>query len=127
MEEKIIDQTQLAEDISAKIPYEFLDNVLVKPLKPVMVEKEFSTPISNEEAKKDANGVEAKDFTEVKQVESDYRKGVVLKIPTAYEVKFNVGDIVIFPERAGRYFDLLKDSRLVRPFDIIAIERNDRD
>lgn len=126
--EKIIDQSQLAEDVSAKIPYEFLDSLLVKPLDPIMVEKEFSTPVSNEEAKKDANGIEAKDFDKVKketkQVESDYRKGVILKVPTDYEVKFKVGDIVIFLERSGRFFDLLKDSRLVRPYDVVAIQSN---
>lgn len=126
-DEKVIDQTPLAESVAEKIPYEMTDSLLVKPLDPIMVKKEFSTPVSKDGAKKDDNGVEANDFEEVKkeikEVESDYRKAVVLKVPTNYETQFSVGDIVIFPDRAGRYFDLLKDSRLVRPFDVVAIER----
>lgn len=134
--DKIIDQQVLAEDVASKIKYEFLDYFLVKPLEPVKVKKEFSKPVSNGEVTKDANGIEAQDFdkveTEVKEVESDYRKGVVLKRPTYYEKvdddasqyrEIKVGDVVIFRETAGLRFDLLKDSRLIRLYDIIGIEK----
>ena len=40
--EKLIDQTKLAEDVSSKINYEFRQHFLVKPLDPVKVKKEFS-------------------------------------------------------------------------------------
>ena len=41
-EEKLIDQSVLAEDVSSKIKYEFRDFFLIKPLDPVKVKKEFS-------------------------------------------------------------------------------------
>ena len=133
-EEKIIDQTVLAEDVSSQIKYEFLDFFLIKPLDPIKVKKEFSKPISTGTPVKDANGVEAQDFdnveTEVKEVNSDYRRGVVLKRPLYYNgsdvvgtsSEIRVGDIVIFRDAAGLQFDLLKDSRLLRLYDILGIE-----
>ena len=136
VENEIIDQSALAQDVANKIKYEFLDYFLVKPLEPIKVKKEFSKPVSTGTPVKDANDVEAQDFdnveTEVKEVESDYRKGIVLKRPTYYEVEdndaskyrnINVGDVVIFRETAGLRFDLLKDSRLIRLYDIIGIEK----
>lgn len=136
MEEKeeIIDQSVLANDVSEKIKYEFPDFFLVKPLDPVKVKKEFSTPVASGNPTKDENGIEAQDFddvkTEIKEVDSDYRRGVVLKRPLYYEnpenegvFQFKIGDVVIFRETAGLRFDLLKDSRLIRQYDIIGIER----
>lgn len=136
----MIDQTVLAEDVSQKIKYEFLDYFLVKPLDPIKIKKEFSKPISTGTPVEDANGIEAEDFddveVEVKEVDSDYRRGIVLKRPLYYESasdesnllsKINVGDTVIFRETAGLRFDLLKDSRLLRQFDILGVVRNDND
>ena len=133
-ENEMIDQSQLAEDVSSKIKYDFLDYFLVKPLDPVKVTKTFSKPVSTGTPAKDANGIEAVDFedveTEVKEVNSDYRRGVVLKRPmyyngsdvigTSQEIK--VGDVVIFRDAAGLTFDLLKDSKLLRQYDIIGFE-----
>ena len=83
MEEKLIDQSPLAESVAENIKYEFLDFFLVKPLDPVKVKKEFSKPVTTGTPAKDANGIEAQDFenveTEVKEVDSDYRRGIVLK------------------------------------------------
>ena len=133
-EDKIIDQSPLAESLSEQIKYQFLDFFLVKPLDPVKVKKEFSKPVSTGTPVKDANGVEAQDFdnveTEVKEVNSDYRRGVVLKRPLYYNgsdvigtsSEIRVGDIVIFRDAAGLQFDLLKDSRLLRLYDILGME-----
>ena len=134
-EEKMIDQSVLAEDVSEKIKYRFLDYFLVKPLDPVKVKKEFSKPVAKTDAPtKDENGIEAQDFdeveTEVKEVDSDYRRGIVLKRPLYYEADDNInaireikiGSVVIFRDTAGLRFDLLKDSRLLRQFDILGIE-----
>ena len=132
-EDKLIDQSPLAESVAQNIKYDFLDYFLVKPLDPVKVSKEFTTPVDTT-VKKDENGVEAQDFkevmTEVKEVDSDYRRGIVLKRPlyyngsdvigTSQEIK--VGDVVIFRDPAGLRFDLLKDSRLLRLYDILGIE-----
>lgn len=133
-EDKIMDQSALAESVGDNIAYRFFDYFLVKPLDPIKVTKEFVKPVSNNAPTKDANGVEAKDFedveTEVKEVDSDYRKGVVIKTPLYYDSpKFDgekvpaVGDVVIFRDTAGMRFDLLKDSRLLRMFDLLGIEK----
>ena len=131
-EEKIMDQSELAESVAKSIPYSFFDFFLVKPLDPIKVTKEFSKPVSDSAPKKDENGVEAQDFdkveTEVKEVDSDYRKGVVIKCPTYYDepgakMHAQVGDIVIFRETAGLRFDLIKDSRLLRLYDILGFEK----
>lgn len=123
----LIDQSQLAQDVAERIPYSFFDFFLVKPLEPIKVKKEFSKPVSNGTSK-DENGIEAEDFdkveTEVKEVDSDYRRGVVIKCPTYYDepdakIQANVGDVVIFRDTAGLRFDLVKDSRLLRLYDIL--------
>ena len=137
-ENKNVDQSVLAQDVSSKISDDFVDTFLVKPLDVIKVKKEFTKPVSEKPATKDENGIEAIDYdkteTEVKEVDSDFRKGVVLKVPMSYAAQINddktnyiakikVGDIVVFKDRCGAYFDLLKDSRLIRYYDIIAIER----
>lgn len=132
-----VDQSVLAEDVASKIPYSFLDFFLVKPLDPIKVNKEFSKPVTTGAPTKDENGIEAQDYdkveTEVKEVNSDYRKGIVLKRPMYYEqmianenhdgVEIKVGDVVLFRDTAGSYFDLLKDSKLIRQYDIVGVEK----
>lgn len=138
-EEKMIDQTQLAEDLSSKIKYEFRQMFLVKPLEPVKVKKQISEPVAkNTKPKKDKDGIEAVDYdevkTEIKEVDSDYTRAVVLKLPYEYthpyaddkmqQMPIKVGDIVVY--RTGRgamYFDLLKDSQLVSLYEIVAVEK----
>ena len=125
-----VDQKILARDISNKIPYEFLDLILVKPLDPIKVKKEFSKPVEKGSSV-DENGVNAIDYnevvTEIKEVDSDYRKGIVLKLPATVTKLDNVsdieiGDVIVFRDRSGAYFDLVKDSKLVRLYDVVAIE-----
>lgn len=137
MNEEMIDQSVLAEDVAGKIKYNFLDFFLVKPLDPIKVTKEFSKPVSTGTPVKDENGIEAQDFdrveTEVKEVNSDYRRGIVLKRPLYYEAsisnedsaycEIHIGDTVIFRDAAGLNFDLLKDSKLLRQYDILGIEK----
>ena len=134
-DKEMIDQTAVAQSLSDKIKFSFFDYFLVKPLDPIKVTKEFSKPVSTGTPEKDANGIEAQDFdnveTEVKEVNSDYRRGVVLKRPLYYEVEdskntfipINIGDIVIFRDAAGLSFDLLKDSKLLRQYDILGVEK----
>lgn len=135
MEEIKIDQSVLAEDISSKIEYEFRNMFLVKPLDPVKVKKEFSKPVAKDDtAKKDDNDIEAVDYdqveTEVKEVDSDYRTGIVIKVPFDSknrmsskdfpEMEINVGDTVVYKDNRGVWFDLLKDTQLIGAYDIIA-------
>lgn len=137
-DEKMMDQTQLAEDLSSKIKYNFRQFFLVKPLDPVKVKKQFSEPVSKDnKPKKDKDGIEAVDYddvkTEIKEVDSDYTRAVVLKLPYEYTHPYDdskikmmpikVGDVVIFRSQRGpMYFDLLKDSQLVSLYDIVAVE-----
>lgn len=131
MEDKIIDQSLLAESVAKGINTEFLDYFLVKPLDPIKVKKEFNKPVSNGAPTEDANGVKAQDFdnveTEVKEVDSDFRKCIVIKRPLYYNVQdsqeIKVGDVVIIKDTSGMWFDLIKDSRLVRQYDILGVER----
>ena len=137
MEEIKIDQSVLAKDISSKINYEFRSTFLVKPLDPIKVKKEFSKPVATDAAKKDDNDIEAVDYdevkTEIKEVDSDFSRAVVLKLPYEYthpyvdekihQMPIKVGDIVIYrSSRGAMYFDLLKDSQLVSLYDIVATE-----
>ena len=138
MDEKLIDQTQLAEDLSSKIKYEFRQMFLVEPLEPVKVKKKISEPVVKDtKPKKDKDGIEAVDYdevkTEIKEVDSDFSRAVVLKLPYEYthpyvdekiqQMPIKVGDIVIYRSaRGAMYFDLLKDSQLVSLYDIVATE-----
>ena len=134
-EDKLIDQSVLAEDVASKIPYSFRDFFLVKPLDPVKVKKEFSTPVVKENAATSVkDDIEAQDYdevkTEVKEVDSDYRRAIVLKTPVWYPTEdmkeneiINIGDVVLFKDTAGSFFDLIKDSKIIRLYDIVAVER----
>lgn len=133
-EEKMIDQTPIAESLSEKIQYEFRTQFLVKPLEPVMVQKKFTTPVGDKPSV-DEEGVKAIDYDEVKEevkeVESDFKRGIVLKVPFEYESRkeddrfkemdIKVGDILIY--KYAPYFDLIKDTQLVSAYDIIAVKK----
>ena len=54
-EDKIIDQSELAQDVSSKIEYEFIDMFLIKPLDVVRVTKEFTKPVVENPAKKESS------------------------------------------------------------------------
>ena len=129
-EDKLMNQSQLAESVAEKIPYTFHDCFLVKPLDKIMVKKEV-TELPNNKPVKDKDGIEAVEGTpktEVKEVESDYQQGVVIKIPSTYKETDNklmsvkIGDIILYKPTRTMPFDLLKDSRLIRYFDITAVK-----
>lgn len=136
-DEKMIDQAAVAESVGNKIKYSFSDYFLVKPLDPIKVKKEFTKLPDNKKPVKDKNGVEAVNVesseieTEVKEVDSDYRKAVVLKTPFYYEktlmenpnmMKIKVGDVILYKENRSMWFDLIKDSQLVKIYEITAVE-----
>lgn len=137
--EKLMDQAAVAESVSNKIKYEFSDYFLVKPLDPIKVKKEFTKLPEDKKPVKDKNGVAAVNVedseieTEVKEVDSDYRKAVVLKTPFYYEktlmenpnmMKIKVGDVILYKENRSMWFDLIKNSQLVKIYEIIAVENN---
>ena len=137
--EKLMDQAAVAESVSSKIKYNFSDYFLVKPLDPIKVKKEFTKLPDDKKPVKDKNGVAAVNVedseieTEVKEVDSDYRKAIILKTPFYYEktlmenpnmMKIKVGDVVLYKENRSMWFDLIKDSQLVKIYEIIAVENN---
>jgi hypothetical protein len=125
-----INQVVLAQSVSENIKYDVLKDVLVKPLEPVMIEKEVQVPkvkkTTNDEASSNIQEYDELE-TKIERIKSAFRRGVVLKlpidIPTDTSFKFNVGDIVVYNERMSKDFDLLKDSQLVKAYDIVAIEK----
>lgn len=119
------DTKTLAADIAAKITYTPTDDrLLVKPLKPVMVTKELPVVPKQQGAMQDIEETEVK--LEKRKVEANMRKGIVIKLGPDYaksiEPTFGVGDIVIYPALAGVNFELLKDSRLLRRYEVVAYE-----
>ena len=131
-EDKLMNQQQLADIVAEKIPYTFHDCFLVKPLDKIMVKKEV-TELPNNKPVKDKDGIEAVEGTpktEVKEVESDYQQGVVIKIPSTYKeidnklMSVKIGDIILYKPTRTMPFDLLKDSRLIRYFDIVAVKND---
>lgn len=124
------DDHKIAEDLNKKVTYTFIRQFLVKPLPLKKVKKEFSTPVTKDVTKKD--GVEAADYDDVKvetkEVDSDWREGVVIKVPVEYQKMIDnntvenivPGDTIVYRDRCGQYFDLYKDSQLVSIHDIVA-------
>ena len=61
---------------------------------------------------------------ETKKVDSDYMEGIVISIPPTLDralLGYTIGDTVVFHRRVPSYFDLFKDSMLVKPYDIMAV------
>lgn len=116
MEDKVL------ETVVNGIEWNMLKDVLVKPLPPIMVTKEFTEQVPNGEVDEDGfNGYDTK--TETKEVESDWATGIVLKIPTNLtDPQFEVGDTIVYNKKFAMYFDLLKDTQLVKPYDVIAVK-----
>lgn len=109
--------------------YKFFRDIIVKPLDPIMVTKEVTEQIPN--GKTDENGYNLYDtHTEVKEVESDWAKGEVVYVPEfenpqgemkpIFPVK--AGDIVVYPTKAAKVFELDEDIRMISPSHIFAVE-----
>lgn len=120
-----VSNEMLASYVSDNIHYTMRKDVLIKPLDPIMVKKEFSTPVVKDTVKEEGETINEYDDVkkEIKEVESNFSRGIVLKVPASdTEWDFKVGNIVIYNKRFSVDFDILKNSVLVKPYDIIAIE-----
>jgi len=114
MEDKIL------ETVIDKLEYTFTKDILVKPLDPIMVTKEYVEQIPTGETDEEGfNKYETK--THTKEVESDFAKGIVLAIPTDTECSFTIGQVIVYAKKFAKDFDLFKNSQLVKPYDAIAI------
>lgn len=113
---------KLIEETLKNIDYTVINDVLVKTLTPVKVNKIITEQVPTGE--KDENGYEMYDTKdEEKEVESDWSIGVVLCLPkvSVTEHPFTVGDTVVYNKKFARDFDLIRNTNLVRPYDIVAI------
>ena len=106
---------------SNRIPLTPIEYVLVKPLDVEIVTKVVKEPVGNGKVDKKTNAekVEFKDIT--KEVPSQFRKGVILAIPTCMKANYVLGDTIVYRTGAGVDFDLFKDSQLVKFYDIVGV------
>ena len=116
---------KLLETALKNMPYNFIREVLVKPLPNKMVTKTFQKLVETD--KKDQDNVGLSETEEVtEEVPSDFREGVLLtECPdsTVWANASNIpkkGDIVLYLERGVKEFDLFKDSVIMLPYSIIA-------
>lgn len=113
MEDKVL------ETVVNGLEYSFEKDILVKPLAPIMVTKEYTEQIpTGEKDEEGFNKYEVK--THTKEVESDFAKGIVLSIPIGTDSTIKVGDTIVYPKKFAKDFDLFKDSQLVKPYDVVA-------
>ena len=113
----------IAQSINDGLKYSFLKDLLVKPLPVQMIEKVVTTQIPTGET--DEAGFNLYETQEeIKSEEADYREGIVISLPSTLDpstLGFGIGDTVVFHKRYPAYFDLFKDSMIVKPYDIIAV------
>ena len=113
MEDKVL------ETVVNGLEYSFEKDILVKPLNPIMITKEYTEQIPTGEKNEEGfNKYETK--THTKEVESDFAKGIVLSIPTGADSTVKVGDTIVYPKKFAKDFDIFKDSQLVKPYDVVA-------
>ena len=116
----------IAESLQDGIGFTMIKDVLVKPLAPVMIKREFEVPVVKEQTTEDGESINEFEETkkEIREVESNFATGIEIKMPTGYSDSnwgFKVGDKVAFNKRMSVEFDLFKDSVLVKTYDVIAI------
>lgn len=112
---------KILETVVNSVKFTFEKDFLVKPLEPTMIKRKYTEQVPN--GKKDEEGNNLYDTKDViKEEESDFEKGVVISIPTIYDGSITCGNTVVYPKKFAKEFDLFKDSKLVKPYDIVAIE-----
>ena len=117
MEDKVL------ETVLEGLKYVPLKDILIKPLAPIKLTKEVTEAVGTGE--KDVDGYEKFDTkTETKEVESEWREGIILTTPEYLQedpnLGFKVGDTVVYNKKFAKEFDLFKDSVLVKSYDIVA-------
>ena len=113
----------IAQSINDGLKYSFLKDLLVKPLPVQMIDKVVTTQIPTGET--DEAGFNLYETQEeIKSEEADYREGIVISLPSTLDpstLGFGIGDTVVFHKRYPAYFDLFKDSMIIKPYDVIAV------
>lgn len=109
------------------IPFKPIDErILVKPLPAIKVTKTHDVlDEKKNKNKKPMDTLETKTVTE--EVESNLRVGVVLSVGEPEFAKegnteqYKVGDKVVYVHKAAMPFDLLKDSVLIRRYEVLGL------
>lgn len=126
-----IEDKNLLDTVLSKLEFQFIKDILVKPLPEEYVEKEITKPINTGET--DENGYQITDSETVKEkVPTVFKKGIVLAIPANYEWQNpenhpEVGDIIAYSRKSTIDFDLFKDSQLVNPYNVVAFIKRNQD
>jgi len=107
---------KLLTNVIDDIPYELFTDVLIKPLPTIKVTKEVTRPKFVEGS---MESTETETTTE--EVDALFQTGIVLIMPESLKdiSKYTIGDTVIFPRKSYVYFDLYKDTIIVKSYDII--------
>ena len=120
----MIDNKKLALSLANKIDFVPTDDrILVKPLKPTMITKLLPTPPKElPRSVEEAENIEPTEPSK-QRVEANIMKGIILNLGMAYEESnpegYQVGDVIYYHKMSGMPFDLLKDSRLLKRYEII--------
>ena len=117
------DIKKILDSIKDKILFEPIDDrVLIKPLKYKMVKKTVRVPVSTKVDIDAAEQEETKMIDEVREVPANCQLGVVLKKGTGtVNAPYNEGDIIVYPTNAGVPFELFKDSKLLKRYEILGL------
>ncbi len=117
----MIDTKKILDSIKDKIPYEPIDDrILIKPLKQKTIKKAFKVPTKVENNLVEAERQEVETKEEVREVPTNCQLGVVLKVDrNSSNLQFTEGDIIVYPTNAGMAFELFKDSRLLKRYEIL--------
>lgn len=122
----MIDTKKILDSIKGKIPFEPIDDrVLIKPLKYKTVNKIVRVP---EKVVTTVDGAEHEETEMIEQVNSvptNCQLGVILKLGNTGVLSailpFVEGDIIVYPINAGMPFELFKDSRLLKRYEILGL------
>lgn len=109
------DEDKVLETVINGIEYKPLRDILLKPLEAKLIKKIIKTPIPTGEMDETSGAMKYDVKEEEKEMEADFREGVVLRLPIDYEGPIQVGDIVVFHKNSAAYFDLFKDSMIIHP------------
>jgi hypothetical protein len=118
----MIETKKILDSIKDKILFEPIDDrVLIKPLKYKLLKKTVKVPEKVVNTVEGAEHEETKMIDEVREVPANCQLGVILKLGIQTEVSrpFYEGDIIVYPINAGMAFELFRDSRLLKRYEIL--------
>lgn len=120
-------EESVIETVKKAVGMQLIRSYLVKPLPEKMIKKEVTEPIPNGNIDEDGAITYDEVKTGVKEFPSEFREGVLIMKPfdksgiKYIDEELQEGDTIIYNSRAGRPYDLYKDTILLTGFDIVAV------